>query len=56
MREAAKQFRSGKNDQVRCRKTKSARQRAENKIDIFERARLDDFAEAARSRLRFENK
>src|ERR1700736_5556446 len=44
--EAAEQFRGGKNNQLRGGKTESAGERAENKIDILQHARIDDFAEA----------
>ena len=44
-RESPKQFRGGEDDQIRVRKTKSARERTENKIDILERIGADQFAE-----------
>src|SRR6266513_2371251 len=45
-RETTEQFRGGQNDEIRRWKTKSAGERAENKIDILQRVRGDQLAEA----------
>src|SRR6266404_344629 len=44
-RETSVQFRGRQNDEVRCWKTKTACERAENKIDILQRVGADQFAE-----------